>query len=286
LKRVAVFADAAYLFHFGGVSLAGARQERIDLLLDVSNVVAELKFLASVRAPSAAFLRIYWYDVFHPGARLTSDQALLANADDVKLRLGSAPALGPYRSLASEIAGDLIELSRHGALGDALVISADEDLRIPIQLAQSYGVRVHLVGLASGRGSHSTPLTQEVDTNTEWPRETLQRFLAIRRGALQDCAQIAPYPGSAFSDPREWEPRLEGAAREFADALDDNDLDALEAYWATSRGVPSELDRRLLPFARNALGRDLDQTEKRFVRSCFQKQVMDRFEQEDAEEVE
>jgi hypothetical protein len=206
-----------------------------------------------------------------------------ANADDVKVRLSSSPSLGPFRSLASAIATDLSELARNKVLFDAVLVSGDEDLRIPIQLSQSYGVRVHLVGLATGRGVQAPALSQEVDTQMEWPRDTVERFLMIRRSGIMESSLTPSISG--ISDSQPLDKRLEQAARKFADALDDNDLDVLEAYWATSKGVPSELDRRLLPFARNALGRDLDHSEKRLVRSSFQKQVMQRFEQEDEEEI-
>ena len=281
---MAVFVDAVYLFQQTAVSLTGSRQERSDLLIDVPNVISELKLESGARAPESSFLRIYWYDLVHPGARLTSDQALLANSDDLKLRLCSAPILGTVRSLASSIAVDLVELSRNRVLDDALLVAGDEDLRIPVQVAQSYGVRAHLVTIAPGRNALSTALTQESDTTTEWPWETVQKFMTVRKGGLQDFSAASILSNTA-ADPHDWEARLEAAAREFADALEDNDLDALDAYWATSRGVPSELDRRLLPFARGALGRDLDQAEKRFVRSCFQREVMDRFEQEDSQPV-
>ena len=286
MHRVAVFVDAGYLFHHGGVALAGARQERADLLLDAANAVSELKFVADARAPGCSLLRIYWYDAAFPGARLTSDQALLASADDVKVRLSHSPSFGAWRGSASAMTADLVELSRNDVLCDAIVLSGDEDLRVGIQIAQAYGARIHLIGIATGRGLQSTPLTQEADTTMEWPREIVQRFLSVRRNPLQEGGGLtAPCYGSiSGSDHQDWEPLLEHAAREFAEALEDNDLDTLEAYWATSRGVPSELDRRLLPFARAALGRDLDQSEKRFVRSYFQKQVMERFD-EDAEKV-
>ena len=285
MHRAAIFVDAGYLFHHGGVALAGARQERSDLLLDVPSVVSELKFLAEARSPGCSLLRIYWYDAALAGARLTPDQALLTNADDVKVRLSPPDGLGSSRGCAAAIVSDMVELSCHKSLCEAIIFSGDEDLRVGVQIVQSHGVRVHLIGIGAGRGLQSTPLTQEADTNMEWPREVLQRFLTVRRAALQEGSFFSAYRGMALIDPHAWEPLLEHAAREFAEGLEDSDLDALEAYWATSRGVPSELDRRLLPFARGALGRDLDQLEKRFVRSSFQKNVMNRFE-EDADGVE
>jgi uncharacterized LabA/DUF88 family protein len=280
LHRVAVFVDAVYLFHQSGLVLSGARPERADVLLDVANVIAELKREAMARAPDSSFLRIYWYDLAHPGARLTSDQALLANSDDVKLRLCSSSLLGTARGLATAIATDLTDLVENGVLDDMVLVSGDEDLRIPVHVAQSHGVRAHLISITASRPALATPLSQEADTTGAWIHDTIESFISLRRGNLQDISSLSPGFALGHEDAGV---RLEAAAKEFADALDDNDLDALDAYWATSRGVPSELDRRLLPFARNALGRDLDQAEKRLVRTCFQREVMIRFEQEESQ---
>lgn len=288
MQRVAIFVDAAYLFTQGGASLAGSRQERSDLLLDVPNVVSELKLVAASRAPTCSLLRIYWYDGAGAGGHHTSDQAMLGSSDDVKLRLGFIGGFGQHKGIASMIVADLIELARQQAVCDAVLLSGDEDLRVGVQIAQSFGVRLHLLGVAPSRASQASSLLHEVDTSLEWQREVVGRFLSLRRSAahapsfMHPTASAAPFP--PLTDPRDWEPRLEVAAREFVETLEDGDLDALEAYWTTSRGVPSELDRRLLPHARVAIGRDLDQPEKRFVRSCFQKYVMQRFE-EDYEEV-
>lgn len=232
-------------------------------------------------------MRIYWYDGAGAGGHFTSDQAVLASSDDVKVKLGFLNAYGHQNGISAQMATDLIELSRQNAIAEALLLSGDDDLRLGVQIAQSFGVRVHLLSLAPSR---ALGLLYESDTSAEWQSDTIERFMSIRRnaalnGPLNGGASVscAPHGAGAMTDPREWEPRLESAAKEFADMLDDNDLDSLEAYWATSRGVPSELDRRLLPQARAAIGRDLDQPEKRFVRSCFQRYVLQRFE-EDYEE--
>ena len=52
-------------------------------------------------------------------------------------------------------------------MSDALVVSGDEDVRVGVQVAQSYGVRVHLLGIVPARGSQSKQLLQESDTTAE-----------------------------------------------------------------------------------------------------------------------
>jgi uncharacterized LabA/DUF88 family protein len=41
----------------------------------------------------------------------------------------------------------LIELARNQAICDATVVTGDSDVRVAVQIAQSFGVRVHLIGL-------------------------------------------------------------------------------------------------------------------------------------------
>ena len=68
----------------------------------------------------------------------------------------------------SLIGTDLIELARNRAISDALILSGDEDIKIGVQVAQTFGVRVHLLGIKPARGSQSNSLMMEADTCHEW----------------------------------------------------------------------------------------------------------------------
>ncbi len=88
----------------------------------------------------------------------TAEQQDLADSDDVKLRLGVIAYTGRQKGVDSLIVTDLIELARNHAITDALLLSGDEDVRIGVQIAQTYGVRVHLLGVqpaADNQGNQS-----------------------------------------------------------------------------------------------------------------------------------
>ncbi len=84
----------------------------------------------------------------------------------------------------SLIITDMISLWRNGAMADAVLLSGDEDLRVRVQQAQQFGVRVHLLGIKPSRGSQSLFLLQEADSTHEWGDSVVRRFLTfVPRGA-------------------------------------------------------------------------------------------------------
>lgn len=282
MHRTAIFVDAGYLFAQGSAALTGSSKKRENLVLDAPAVVAALRAVLTTQCPGCSLLRIYWYDGGVGAGRLSADQALLARLDDVKVRLGFINSAGQQKGVDSLIVTDLIELARQKAICDAILLSGDEDVRVGVQIAQNYGIRVHLLGIAPSRGSQSPQLLQEADTTTEWDQQTVRRFLSERTIARHPISipDAAIIPKDVSIGPRhpdeDFNQGLESAAKEFSDALAQSEIEGLSAYWATARGLPPELDRRLLPCGRQALGRDLDSPEKRFIRSRVQQFVQDR----------
>ena len=279
MEQVAVFVDAGYLFAQGSAAIAGSQKPRAGLVLSATEVIAALKRVASDKAPNARILRIYWYDGAAGGSRPTADQALLANLDDVKLRLGFINNSGQQKGVDSLIVTDLIELARQKSISDAVLLSGDEDVRIGVQIAQNYGVRVHLLGIEPSRGSQSHQLLQEADTTSEWASKDINMFLAMRANSVERSPLLSPATGvkTPHGDTQE---KLENASEllaiavsEFVATLEETDLDGVAAYWQTNRGIPSDFDRKLLPCGRSALGRNLDKNEVREVRTVFQAKV-------------
>lgn len=276
MDRVGIFVDAGYLFAQGSAALTGSKRPRSDLVIDAPAAIAALKAVAADRAPECRLLRIYWYDGAIGGARPTTDQALLANSDDVKLRLGFVNSSGQQKGVDSLIVTDLIELARLKSVTDAILLSGDEDVRVGVQIAQNYGVRVHLLGMVPSRGSQSHQLLQEADTTTEWQADTIASFLALREVASLEPSIVAMGLASTSlervpaGDPAS---QIEAAVAAFVANLTDIDLEGVLAYWVTERGVPADFDRRLLPICRDALGRQLERLEMRQMRSAFQKAV-------------
>lgn len=237
-----------------------------------------MKELALLKGPDCKLLRIYWYDGIIGGARPSSEQGLLGHLDDVKLRLGLVNNSGQQKGVDSLIVTDLIELARLKSISEAILLAGDEDLRIGVQIAQNYGVRVHLLGIKPARGSQSLQLLQEADTTTEWDESVVESFLAVREFANVEtersvavAARTAP---AVLPLDSTIEHVIDDVVEGFVRKLSDADLLGMEVFWADrKRGVPVDFDRRLLPVCRNAIGRDLERPEITRMRSLFQSKV-------------
>ncbi|MDG2286000.1 MAG: NYN domain-containing protein, partial [Alphaproteobacteria bacterium] len=279
---VAVFVDAGYLFAQGSTALSGSKKARAILTLDAQKAVSELKSVAIERATDCKLLRVYWYDGAIGGARPTTDQAQLANLNDVKLRLGFVNSSGQQKGVDSLIVTDLIELARLGSICDAVVLSGDEDVRVGVHIAQNYGVRVHLLGIIPSRDSQSQQLLQEADTTMEWNAETIASFLSIRDSVGDDVRLISPEISDIASKNTSYSQAnivalVDAVVSEFSSA----ELDGITAYWKSERGAPSEFDGKILAQCRDVVGRKLDPDETKFMRSTFQRLVRLRLDQAD-----
>ncbi len=179
MTQIAVFVDSGYLFAQGSVLMAGQRQPRRNLRLEVKRVLRALYKARQVVAHDARLLRVYWYDGVPRGSTTTPQQDEIAMAPYVKLRLGIIKADGGQKGVDSLIVLDLIELARNRAITDALIVSGDEDIRAGVLVAQNHGVRVHLLSVGPARGSQSPDLVKEADTLTEWQREDVADFLEV-----------------------------------------------------------------------------------------------------------
>ncbi len=281
MGRIAVFVDAGYLFAQGSTALTGSKEARSALILDAPKAIGHLKSFTSQKAPNCELLRVYWYDGAIVGARPTADHALLAYLDDVKLRLGYVNSSGQQKGVDSLIVTDLIELARLSSISDAVLLSGDEDVRIGVQIAQNYGVRVHLLGIKPSRGSQSNQLLQEADTTTEWDADTMSSFLTVRQSDTDKTNEVVESivteatVKSTNSDPIL--AKIETSVQIFVTELTETDIQGIVAYWESERGVPSEFDGKLLPKCRTAVGRDLERAEIKHMRTHFQRCVKVRF---------
>lgn len=170
------------------------------------------------------------------------------------------------------------------------MVTADTDVRIAVQIAQTFGVRVHLIGLESSRISQSPSLRQEADTVHEIAKADVSKFLKVLTPAPSKPA-VALSPATVMAtDPAAVTaavPKASGSAVERAKTIDQvideaiqktlappADIAALKAALAASTGVPMEYDRRLLGTCRTLLQRDLTGDERREMRSLFKKKVL------------
>ncbi|HER25809.1 MAG TPA: NYN domain-containing protein [Rhodospirillales bacterium] len=280
MDRVAVFVDAGYLFAQGSTALTGSKKARESLVLDAPKAIGLVKSVASQKAPDCSLLRVYWYDGAIGGIRPTTDQALLANLDDVKLRLGFVNSYGQQKGVDSLIVTDLIELARLNSISDAVLLSGDEDVRVGVQIAQNYGVRIHLLGITPSRGSQSNQLLQEADTTTEWGAGTIGSCLSVRQSGADETKEAVEFTTSESSlkatEEDQISAKIEASVQTFVAALTEVEIEGIVAYWRTERGVPPEFDGKMLPICRAAIGRNLERPEIKHLRTCFQQCVKDR----------
>jgi len=268
MDRVAVFVDAGYLFAQGASLLVGRKLRRAELGLDHSAAVRALATFAS-RQAGTPLLRIYWYDGTSTGP--TAQHLSLAHLDDVKVRLGFVNSVGEQKGVDSLIVTDMIALARNRAISDAVLMSGDEDLRVGVQQAQEFGVRVHLVGIKPSRGSQSLFLLQEADTTHEWSSHEVSRFLHFKppfappthTGPSGHAVRL-PAGGPAAGSGG-----LDVLATQVAGMIERADLEALVAAFERTHRLPRDRDRHLLTRGRVSLGRDLDPAEKKQARERF-----------------
>jgi NYN domain len=196
VDRCALFVDAGYVLADGALAVHGTRN-RESVSWDYAGV---LQFLGSVARDRTGLplLRCYWYEATN-GARRTAEHDTLADLPGVKLRLGPTRP-GRREGVEGEIRRDLTVLTRNGAITDALVVSAEEDLAQVIADVQDLGIRVTIVHIMVGRNwTISRSLRQECDDIVEIGEAHLRPYVELVVGAepvADDARQeIGAYPG-------------------------------------------------------------------------------------------
>ena len=275
MSRTAIFVDAGYLYAAGAIILTGSSQNRERLDLDHIAAMERLIDASNELTGGVPLLRIYWYDGLLRG-RPSPEQEAVANTDNVKLRLGAVVG-GQQKGVDSLIIMDLIELARNHAISEAVLLSGDEDLRVGVQLAQSFGVRVHLLGVEPTRGNQSYLLLQEADTTREWNKEDVETIMSVKPYVE---TYLDALTGSLALGLVEGEDEvLDRVASEVVGSIGEEDLAAISvALSRDPRWVPPDSDRLLLLRGSETLSRELTQTEKRYIREKFREAVTTRAE--------
>jgi uncharacterized LabA/DUF88 family protein len=263
MDRVAVFVDAGYVLAQGSRLLSGKKTPRGDISIDFDRMLDAFEEFAS-RITKLPLLRIYWYDGTSTGP--TSQHVALAYKSRVKVRLGFVNTVGQQKGVDSLIVTDMITLARNGCMCDAVLMSGDEDIRVGVQQAQEFGVRVHLLGITPCRGSQSQFLLQEADTTHEWGENEISAFLTYTpRPAPAPVAVLAPAP----TTPLAASPKTLGdLAQQAAAEVDQTLLDSLVSQYDSTGQLHPTVDRPLIGRAGKSFGR-LDQKQLRELRNAF-----------------
>lgn len=264
MQQIAVFVDAGYLLAQGALLLANEKVPRQRMALNPQAAADALATLAAAAAPQSRLLRIYWYDGLVRGGNQTAEHVALGRTANVKLRLGLVNSRGEQKGVDSLIVTDMIELARNRGISDALILSGDEDIRVGLQVAQTFGVRVQLVGVKPALGSQSPDLVAEADTHAELDEAQIAAMLTIKEAKPKVEASAVDDGSPTDSDP------IGNMAHELIGGLSDGERTMLGEYINANRGaLPSEFDRPALAQLRDRLGRDVDDAERKAFRTAM-----------------
>src|SRR5580704_3340202 len=180
VDRCALFVDASYVLADGAMAVHGTRRGE-SVSWDYEGLLQLLGGMARERT-GLPLLRCYWYEATVDGRR-TAEQDALADIPGIKLRVAKIRP-GRREGVETEIHRDLTTLARNGAVSDALVVSAEEDLAQVIADVQDLGMRVTLVHIAvDGNWTISRSLRQESDDIIEIGGEQLRPYVELIVGA-------------------------------------------------------------------------------------------------------
>ena len=180
MDRCALFVDAAYVLSDGAMAVHGTRH-RDSVSWDYAGLLKLMAGLSRDRT-GLPVLRCYWYETT-PDSRRTAEHESLAELPGLKLRMGRARP-GRRDGVETEIHRDLTTLARNGAISDAVIVSAEEDLVQVVAEAQDLGVRVILLHVtADGNWGIARLLRQESDDIIEISADQLRPFVDLIAGA-------------------------------------------------------------------------------------------------------
>ena len=195
MDRCALFVDAGYMLADGAMAVHGTRR-RESVSWDYEGLVQLLGNLARDRT-GLPLLRCYWYEATVEGRR-TAEHDALADMPGIKLRLAKLRP-GRREGVETEIHRDLTVLARNRAVGDAVVVSAEEDLAQVLSDVQDLGLRVTIVHVTvDGNWTISRSLRQECDDIMELTSAHLRPYVELIPGAAPARAD-EQYPAGALS---------------------------------------------------------------------------------------
>ena len=281
MDRHANFVDAGYFYAAGTQAAFGAATSRKHVSIkSPAALVKDLAVAAAAPVDAKPLLRVYWYDAM-PGPRLSLEQSAIALLPAVKLRLGALNSAGEQKGVDSLIVTDLIELARNGAISDAVLVSGDEDLRIAVQLAQSFGVKVHILAAGNPSQNVSASLQMEADSVSALDGIWFNNHFIKAAPATATQAMVAaasPVDGQKAA-PKE-SSLAEAAEKICAELLGEAtpaQITGLSEHFKSQQSVPPEFDRKLIAKVAALLaGRKLTGDEMRSVRGVFVQQVRSR----------
>ena len=284
--QIAIFVDVGYVCALGSMAMTGEGEAvpRIRVGINVDVLTAELKQVCRALVGAKPLLRIYWYETGTQNRTLSTEQLRICENDEFKLRLVSLHPQNVKTGTATAISRDLIELSRKGAISDALIVARNDTLRHGIEVSQSYGVRIHMLEVFAREDAKFSWLRTDTDTSRSWGSDVLDRFLYLNELPAESPNFSTPlrtqrhsFETSAPFLARRTEPAvsdetvdsIHAVVKDYIEELYDDELESCLSYWRTGRGVPNNYDKSLLFECRNVLDRNLSENERQVMRNSF-----------------
>ena len=192
-RRYAILIDVGYLYAAAAEVLLNVSSRR-EYKVDAENLITMLIERAARQLPDGELLRLYWFDAARDRVP-TVDQRVIAPMALVKVRLGNLNSRGQQKGVDAMIRTDLEQLARHRAINDAILLAGDEDMVPAVEIAQAYGVRVHVWGVEPPYGTNQAErLVWEADTLDTILAEDCRPFFAKLGTAAAATAKIAGAP--------------------------------------------------------------------------------------------
>lgn len=274
MDRHAIFVDAGYFFAAGAQAAFNSKTPRKNITLkDSEKLITALRKKTSEITDGLPLLRAYWYDAM-PGPRLSLEQSGIAKLNWIKLRLGALNSAGEQKGVDSLIVTDLIDLARNRAVADMVLISGDEDLRIAVQIAQSFGVRVHILAAGDPTKNVSPALQMEADSVNSLDSVWFQQHFELTSPVVAVAPSSTPAKLSAPTSSSTIDQASISATNQILDSLTQDKVLLLKSHFESSTSIPPEYDRKFIAKVSEALsGKQLTGDEMRHARGVFVKGV-------------
>lgn len=215
------------------------------------NVIA--RALDGAGMPSMV-LRSYWYCDRDDGQTI----------DDQTQRFVASYETDGGAALIAAMSADIVALAQRGACDTLLIASDDDRISPAIEEAKLCGLRVCVLGEESM--SDLTVLAEEDSALARLMRQA-DRRIWINPNALASGSAAGQEGADAW-------PRVNEMVRTWWSERDPEEADQLQNTLRSAHGLPQDLDRLMLARARAALGRTLDISEKRRLRTMVRGVVL------------
>lgn len=270
MGRVAVFVDAGYFWVQACQSVLGRKGSRSEIAVNYFTLRSKLLEEVS-KVSGAELLRVYWYD--GPGQDGKGpDHTSIEELDDFKLRLGTRNFKGQQKAVDGLIIADMLSLTQSRAIDHAVLMSGDADLTPGVTAAQAMGLRVYLC-ILEPQSATSPYLAAETDRKLKldagWIRKIAKASEESGDFSEQEDA-TAFDAGSAAASTVGSELQFNVVARRVHAEIMATSLAQVLIHLAKGKKLlPPEVDRQLLHAGKTEVNRDLNEQEKRSLRSAF-----------------